>query len=214
MDERKKDNLSVQDVEGVPVEKKRKKISISMILCIVFLITTGIFWSNSEQNAKSYAAVQKQYDKLKSEQDSLSKEVSYYKEQYEAIEQQLDEQNSEIDNLKDENSKKQDQIDNLKNKNSDLKKRVNTLKSEKKKLKTENASLKTEAEEASSSSDESGRGGMPAPSDSQGTMVWLSETGSKYHSIPDCGRMNPDKAWQVSESEAEAEGYGRCSKCF
>ena len=52
MDERKKDNLSVQDVEGVPVEKKRKKISISMILCIVFLITTGIFWSNSEQNAK------------------------------------------------------------------------------------------------------------------------------------------------------------------
>lgn len=214
MDERKKDNLSVQDVEGVPVEKKRKKISISMILCIVFLITTGIFWSNSEQNAKSYAAVQKQYDKLKSEQDSLSKEVSYYKEQYEAIEQQLDEQNSEIDNLKDENSEKQDQIDNLKNKNSDLKKRVNTLKSEKKKLKTENASLKTEAEEASSSSDESGRSGMPASSDSQGAMVWLSETGSKYHSIPDCGRMNPDKAWQVSESEAEAEGYGRCSNCF
>ena len=209
MDERKKEDLSVQDVEVVPVKKKRKKISISMILCVVFLITTGIFWSNSEENSKSYAAVQKQYDKLKSEQDSLSKEVSYYKEQYEAIEQQLDEQNSEIDNLKDENS--------------DLKKRVNTLKSEKKKLKTENASLKTEAEEASSSSDESGRGGGRRPgyhsysddsSDSQGTLVWLSETGSKYHSIPDCGRMNPDKAWQVSESEAEAEGYGRCSKCF
>ena len=209
MDERKKEDLSVQDVEVVPVKKKRKKISISMILCVVFLIITGIFWSNSEENSKSYAAVQKQYDKLKSEQDSLSKEVSYYKEQYEAIEQQLDEQNSEIDNLKDENS--------------DLKKRVNTLKSEKKKLKTENASLKTEAEEASSSSDESGRGGGRSPcyqsysdvsSDSEVRMLCLSETGSKYHSIPDCGRMNPDKAWQVSESEAEAEGYGRCSKCF
>ena len=77
-------------------------------------------------------------------------------------------------------------------------------------------------EEVSNSSDEF-RGGGRRPgyhsysddsSDSQGTMVWLSETGSKYHSIPDCGRMNPDKAWQVSESEAEAEGYGRCSKCF
>ena len=45
-------------------------------------------------------------------------------------------------------------------------------------------------------------------------MVWLSETGSKYHSIPDCGRMNPDKAWQVTESDAESMGYGRCSKCF
>ena len=45
MDERKKEDLSVQDVEVVPVKKKRKKISISMILCVVFLITTGIFWS-------------------------------------------------------------------------------------------------------------------------------------------------------------------------
>ena len=85
MDEIKKEDLSVQDVEVVPVKKKRKKISISMILCVVFLITTGIFWSNSEENSKSYAEVQKQYDKLKSEQDSLIKEVSYYKEQYEAI---------------------------------------------------------------------------------------------------------------------------------
>lgn len=214
MDKRKKEDLSVQNVEVVPVKKKRKKISISMILCIVFLITTGIFWSNSEQNAKSYAAVQKQYDKLKSEQDSLSKEVSYYKEQYEAIEQQLDKQKTDLENLKDENSEKQKQIDDLKNKNSDLKKRVNTLKSEKKKLKTENASLKTKAEEASSNSDESSGGGMLIHSDSQGSMVWLSETGSKYHSIPDCGRMNPNKARQVSESEAESEGYGRCSKCF
>ena len=49
MDERKKEDLSVQDVEVVPVKKKRKKISISMILCVVFLITTGIFWSNSEE---------------------------------------------------------------------------------------------------------------------------------------------------------------------
>ena len=65
MDERKKEDLSVQDVEVVPVKKKRKKISISMILCVVFLITTGIFWSNSEENSKSYAAVQKQYDKSK-----------------------------------------------------------------------------------------------------------------------------------------------------
>ena len=51
-------------------------------------------------------------------------------------------------------------------------------------------------------------------SDSEETMVWLSETGSKYHSIPDCGRMNPDKARQVTESDAESMGYGRCHNCF
>lgn len=43
--------------------------------------------------------------------------------------------------------------------------------------------------------------------------VWISETGSKYHSIPNCGRMNPDKATQMSIEKAEAMGYEPCSKC-
>lgn len=47
-----------------------------------------------------------------------------------------------------------------------------------------------------------------------GTMVWIPATGEKYHSIPNCGRMNPDTARQVSKSEAEAMGYGPCSKCY
>ena len=206
MDERKKEDLSVQDVEVVPVKKKRKKISISMILCVVLLITTGIFWSNSEENSKSYAAVQKQYDELKSKYDS--------------VEKQFNAQEDEIETLKNENSEQQDQIESLEDKNSDLKEKVNTLRSEKKKLKTENASLKTKAEKASSANSGS-RGGMPvsnyssdSSSDSEETMVWLSETGSKYHSIPDCGRMNPDKARQVTESDAESMGYGRCHNCF
>ena len=43
-------------------------------------------------------------------------------------------------------------------------------------------------------------------------MVWLSETGTKYHSINNCGRMNPDKATQVTLEEAK-NSYGPCSKC-
>lgn len=45
-------------------------------------------------------------------------------------------------------------------------------------------------------------------------MVWLSETGEKYHNKPDCGRMNPNKARQVTLSEAKKAGYGACSKCY
>lgn len=45
-------------------------------------------------------------------------------------------------------------------------------------------------------------------------LVWISETGSKYHSINNCGRMNPNKATQIHKSEAEARGLGRCSKCW
>lgn len=47
-----------------------------------------------------------------------------------------------------------------------------------------------------------------------GNMVWLSETGSKYHNKNDCGNMNPNKARLVSLDEAVREGYEACSKCF
>lgn len=43
--------------------------------------------------------------------------------------------------------------------------------------------------------------------------VWLSATGSKYHSIPDCGNMNPNNAWQVSLTDAQSMGYEACKKC-
>ena len=46
------------------------------------------------------------------------------------------------------------------------------------------------------------------------TTVWISETGSKYHSKNNCGRMNPSKATQVTEQEAINMGLGRCSKCW
>lgn len=51
-------------------------------------------------------------------------------------------------------------------------------------------------------------------SDTQGRMVWISATGSKYHSIPDCGNMNPDKAMQETESQALSQGYEACKKCW
>lgn len=54
-----------------------------------------------------------------------------------------------------------------------------------------------------------------ASNNSSGTaMCWLSATGSKYHSINNCGRMNPNNARQVTIAEAERQGYGRCKKCW
>lgn len=45
-------------------------------------------------------------------------------------------------------------------------------------------------------------------------MVWLSATGSKYHSKNNCGNMNPSKATQTTEQDAIAKGKGKCSKCW
>ena len=46
-----------------------------------------------------------------------------------------------------------------------------------------------------------------------GNLVWISETGSKYHTVNDCGRMNPNKAYQMTEEQAEKQGYEPCKKC-
>ncbi len=68
------------------------------------------------------------------------------------------------------------------------------------------------ASSESSASDDS-----TAISDSSGSgsvLVWKSATGSKYHSINNCGNMNPDKATQITEEQAINEGLGKCSKCW
>lgn len=53
---------------------------------------------------------------------------------------------------------------------------------------------------------------VSVPSDS--ATVYLSATGSCYHSINNCGRMDPAKARAISEQDAINSGYSRCSKCW
>ncbi len=47
----------------------------------------------------------------------------------------------------------------------------------------------------------------------QEQMVWISATGSKYHSYSSCGNMNPDNAYQMTLSDAQASGYEACKNC-
>lgn len=51
-------------------------------------------------------------------------------------------------------------------------------------------------------------------SNTVGEMVWKSAAGSKYHSINNCGKMNPDKAKQISLEEALKLNLEKCSKCY
>jgi hypothetical protein len=52
------------------------------------------------------------------------------------------------------------------------------------------------------------------PSDGTEKTVWLPASGKCYHSINNCGQMNPSKARSVSESDAKNRGYKKCSKCW
>ena len=48
----------------------------------------------------------------------------------------------------------------------------------------------------------------------EGTLVWIPETGEKFHIQNKCGNMNPDKAVQITVEEAKSRGYEACSKCY
>ena len=48
----------------------------------------------------------------------------------------------------------------------------------------------------------------------QSDLVWLSATGDHYHSKPDCGRMDPNRAFQVTRQEAFDRGMTACDKCW
>lgn len=49
----------------------------------------------------------------------------------------------------------------------------------------------------------------PAPN---ADMVWIDDTGKKYHSKPSCSNM--DAPYQVSREEAISKGRDACKKCY
>ena len=54
----------------------------------------------------------------------------------------------------------------------------------------------------------------PQEAPDQGVMVWLSATGTRFHSINNCGTMNPARARQMSRDEAQRRGYEACRNCW
>lgn len=84
---------------------------------------------------------------------------------------------------------------------------------------TQSDTISSQQEQSAEQTDNAGGQEQPSVSETPAasggdTMVWLSATGEKYHSINNCGRMNPDNATQVTEEYAINNGYGKCSKCW
>lgn len=80
--------------------------------------------------------------------------------------------------------------------------------------KSSSSSSKSSSSSSSSNKSSSSSSNSSVENTPVGGQVWISATGSKYHNKPNCGRMNPDKARQISLSEAKSRGFEPCSKCF
>ena len=190
----------------------RNKILVAVTACLVICILAMSGTVSSAVDERDLMSNQlqeqtEQYDELQSNYDDLSAKFDELQSNYNDLE-------TELTNYQDQ----QETIDSLNAQLTDLQEKYDTLAAENEELKAEVAQP-----ENSSGGGGTGSGGgilyIPGSSsessnDSVGGMVWLSETGSKYHSIPDCGNMNPNNARQVSRSSAEAMGYDACSKCW
>lgn len=116
---------------------------------------------------------------------------------------------TEFDNKSSSKSSSTSNKKNSSKSSSSSKKSSNTLKSNSSSSTSEKNNSSSSSNKTSSSSSNSSVQSTPV-----GGQVWISATGSKYHNKPNCGRMNPNTARQISLSEAKAQGFEACNKCF
>lgn len=187
------------------VRKKTLYIFLAILL-VAFGISGVINVAQMDQTEKSQRTIA-----------SLEDDIDELNDEYETLASENQELESEIQKYQDQ----QETIDSLNKQLAELKAQYDTLKTENETLKAENASLKSQLEQKQASAQSSSSGGSSGTwksgsnqSNDSGGTVWLSATGEKYHSISNCGRMNPNNARQVTKSAAEASGYEPCSKCY
>lgn len=189
-----------------PIVEKLKQVRKKTLY--IWIIALAVLFGSA---AMMYSAQAGQTLEAQETIESLEEEIEQLNDQYDALASDNEELRSQLEEYQDQ----QATIDELNGKLTELQKQNDTLKAENEKLKTENESLKSQLADKESSGQSSGNaGGRLVDNSDSDEMVWLSETGSKYHSIPDCGRMDPNNSWQVSRSSAEAQGYDACKKCF
>lgn len=185
----------------------RNKVLVAITACLVIIILamTGTVSSAVSDRQE----LTEQYEDLENSYDSLSS-------QYHTIQSLYNDIKDELTNYQDQ----QATIDDLNTQLTDLQEKYDTLSAENEELKAEIS----ENDSSMSSAGGTGGGLLPVPgsggylsessNDSGSDMVWIPANGEKYHSIPDCGRMNPNTASQVSRSSAEAMGYDACKNCW
>ena len=157
---------------------------------------------------------------------SNSSKISELNDKIQSLNAQLDEQNKKLENNP-ELQEAQKQIKNLQDANKSLTEKNKTLEDEKTTLENEKNSLNTKLEEAqktsatntskfqtasiSSSSSSKARSTSSNSSTSNSQMVWVGNTGAKYH-VQSC-RTLKGKGHQITMQQALAEGRQACKVC-
>lgn len=189
---------------------------ILSILCIISLIINGVLGYqlyNSNQKLS-----QNIVDNTNEKIVSISGEVESLKIEYESISLVNTELNNNdsanlatISTYKNTVKKLNIKINKKNTRIGKLRQRIVSLKSDKKSLQSQIKSLKSSQSSSKSSSSTSSSNSYSDNYSSGGYTVYVTETGSKYHTSG-CRYLWNSKI-AMSKSEAIAEGYTACSVC-
>ncbi len=185
-------------------------VTTCLLICVLAMSGTVSFAVDQRDLMSNQLQEQTdQYNELQSNYDDLLAKFDELQSSYNDLE-------TELTNYQDQ----QETIDSLNAQLTDLQEKYDALSAENEELKEQIS----ENDSSMSGAGGTGGGRLPVPgsdgylsessNDSVSDMVWIPAHGEKYHSIPDCGNMNPNTASQVSRSSAEAMGYDACSKCW
>lgn len=205
------DNLlntpSQDDTSKKHIKLSLKFIKVFLMIFVPIILLAGLFTYSKIQSLnnenislqKELDNTKKQYQEAQVDLKNIRIENDNLVAQYESVNSKLSELQSNYDTLLEENSK-------LKEENASLQSEIESLKAELEKLKQQQPVQETSVSSNNSSAE---RSNTPVSG-----MVWLTRTGEKYHSKPDCGRSNPNNSYQVTLSEAQSRGYTACKKCY
>lgn len=180
--------------------------------------------SNLESSQKELTTLNDNVTKLQTDISNLKEEnqkrESVLTETTTKLEQQKKEEKEEAERKVKEDAEKKKQEELEKQQKAEAEKAANEQASKNSSQATSNNSSSNSSSNTANSNSSNNSSSSNSSSSNQevsepvGAMVYITETGSKYHSINNCGRTNPSKTSYISLSDAQSRGYSACSKCY
>ena len=191
----------------VTAVKENKKRTITAALSLILGISVGTTKNISKEehnnNIKTIAAI--------------SEQVNQCNNEYNELEEHIHKLTATKDELTTKHTTLTTTVSSLKTQIATEESRIASeekAKAERERLAAEQAAREEAERLAASQNYASSSNGYVATvnEDNIGSMVWITKTGSKYHSHGNCG--NSKYVSQVTRESAEARGLDPCSKCY
>lgn len=192
-----------------------------IVSAILFISIIGSGGSNNAQELTDLKAnleiIQEENEELQSSYADATNEIAEVKDQNQTLQMKLDEKENEIESLSKDREivlKYEEQIAELESQNKSLTDENATLQSRISDYEKNNNSSSSSISEGGNESGSSSAS-IEQPSDnsepSEGIIVYITNTGSKYHR-EGCSYLRQSKI-EIDKAVATAQGYGACSRC-